>query len=74
MLSESTATLVEHIAVLANPEWAHIKGTVQPVPARWLLAIKPRHDLVARTKSSLVGRRSKMEMVRELVQRGCSGR
>ena len=41
MLSESTARLVEHLTVLAEAEWIHIKGTDEPVNARRLLAISP---------------------------------
>ena len=39
MLSESTARLVEHLAVLAEPEWVRIKGADEPVRARRLVAI-----------------------------------
>ena len=39
MLSESTARLVEHAVMLAEPEWVHIKGADEPVPARRLMAI-----------------------------------
>jgi hypothetical protein len=34
MLSESTAQLVEHLVMLAEPEWVHIKGADEPVPVR----------------------------------------
>ena len=39
MLSESTARLVEHSVMLAEPEWVHIKGADEPVCARRLVAI-----------------------------------
>ena len=39
MLSESTARLVEHIVMLAEPEWVRIKGADEPVRARRLVAI-----------------------------------
>ena len=42
MLSESTARLVEHTVMLAEPEWVHIKGADEPVCARRLVAISPR--------------------------------
>ena len=42
MLSESTARLVEHTVMLAEPEWVRIKGVDEPVSARLLLAIAPR--------------------------------
>src|SRR5436190_14064681 len=45
MLSESTARLVEHLAVLGEPEWVRIKGAEEPVRARQLLRIKPRDAL-----------------------------
>ena len=59
MLSESTARLVEHIVVLAEPEWVRIKGFDEPVRARRLVAIGPRDGLVGRTETSLVGRRGR---------------
>jgi len=37
MLSEATARLVEHLAVLSDPEWVHIKGSDEPVSARRLV-------------------------------------
>ena len=41
MLSESTARLVEHIVLLGEPEWVHIKGADEPVPARPLIGDRP---------------------------------
>ena len=69
MLSESTAQLVEHIVVLAEPEWVHIKGADEPVRARRLVAISPRDGLVGRTESSLVGRRWEMAALDAIVDR-----
>ncbi len=74
MLSESTARLVEHTVMLGEPESMHIKGTAEPVSARRLLAIQPRHGLVARTESSLVGRHSEMAAVSAMVDRTIGGR
>jgi class 3 adenylate cyclase len=74
MLSESTARLVELIAVLAEPEWVHIKGADEPVRARQLVAIEPRHGLLGRTESSLVGRHSEMAVVGAMVERTIGGR
>ncbi len=42
MLSESTARLVEHTVMLAEPERVRIKGADDPVRARRLVAIGPR--------------------------------
>jgi adenylate cyclase len=69
MLSESTARLVEHVTVLSEPVWVHIKGADEPVRARQLLRIKPRHGLVGRAEASLVGRRWEMAALDALVDR-----
>src|SRR6476661_4777273 len=74
MLSESTARLVEHLAVLAEPELVHIKGADTPVPARRLVAIGPRDGLVGRAEASLVGRRWEIAALEALVDRTISGR
>ena len=74
MLSESTARLVEHIVMLAEPEWVRIKGADEPVRARRLVAIGPRHGLVGRTESSLVGRRWEMAALDAMVERTIGGR
>ena len=56
MLSESTAHLVEHTAVLADTELVSIKGKDDPVSARRLLAIEPRHARpVTRNRAWSVG-------------------
>ena len=60
MLSASTAHLVEHTAVLTEPEWVHVKGGDEPVRARGLLSIIPRDGLVVRAEPSMVGRRWEM--------------
>ena len=74
MLSESTARLVEHTVVLAEPEWVRIKGADEPVRARRLLAIGPRDGLVGRAEASLVGRRWEMAALDAMVDRAIGGR
>ena len=74
MLSESTARLVEHTALLAEPEWVRIKGADEPVRARRLLAIGPRDGLVGRAEASLVGRRWEMAALDAMVDRAIGGR
>ena len=74
MLSEATATLVEHAAVLKDTELVRIKGTDQPVPVRQLLAIGTRDRLVERTDASLVGRNWEMAVVDAMVDRALGGR
>jgi class 3 adenylate cyclase len=74
MLSESTARLVEHLAVLAEPEWVRIKGCDEPVCARRLVAINPRDGLVGRAEARLVGRRWEMAALDALADRTIGGR
>jgi class 3 adenylate cyclase len=74
MLSESTARLVEHTVMLAEPEWVRIKGADEPVRARRLMGIAPRHGLVGRTESSLVGRRWEKAALDAMVDRTIGGR
>jgi class 3 adenylate cyclase len=74
MLSESTARLVEHTVMLAEPEWVHVKGTDDPVRARRLIAIRARDGLVGRAEASLVGRRWEMAALDAIVDRAIGGR
>jgi hypothetical protein len=74
MCSEATARLVEHTVKLAEPEWVHVKGADEPVRARRLLQIKPRHDLVRRSESRLVGRRWEMAALDAIVDRAIGHR
>jgi hypothetical protein len=73
MLSESTARLVEHAVMLAEPEWVHIKGADQPVRTRQLLRIKPRDGVVGRAEATLVGRRWEMAALDTMVDRAIGG-
>jgi class 3 adenylate cyclase len=74
MLSESTARLVENVAVLGEPEWVRIKGADAPVPARRLLGMSSGRGVVARQEASLVGRHSEMATLDALVDRAIGGR
>ena len=74
MLSESTARLVEHTAMLSEPEWLRIKGRDEPVRARRLVAISPRDGQIRRTEAGLVGRRWEMATVEAIVDRTIGGR
>ena len=74
MLSESTARLVEHTVMLAEPEWVRIKGAEEPVRARRLVAISPRDGRVGRAEASLVGRRWEMAALDALADRAIGGR
>ncbi|MGX9788095.1 AAA family ATPase [Mycobacterium sp. MMS18-G62] len=74
MLSESTARLVEHLAVLAEPEWVRIKGSDKPVCARQLMGIGPRDRRFGRVEASLIGRRSEMATLDAMVDHAIGGR
>src|SRR6476469_620704 len=68
MLSESTARLVEHAAVLADTEQVSIKGRDDPVPARRLVSIGPRVGLVGCAEACLVGRRWEVAALEAMVE------
>jgi class 3 adenylate cyclase len=74
MLSESTARLVEHAAVLGEPELVRIKGADEPVLARRLMGIGPRDGLVGRAEARLVGRRWEMAALDAIANRTIGGR
>ena len=73
MLSESTTRLVEHHAVLSEPETVHIKGSDQPVAARRLLGVPERDRRAAGAQSTLVGRRWEMAAIEALLERAIDG-
>ncbi|HTM85081.1 MAG TPA: AAA family ATPase, partial [Mycobacterium sp.] len=73
LLSESTARLVEHVAVLAGPEWVRIKGSDAPVRARRLLAVGRRGGQVGRAEASLVGRTWEMAALEAMLDRAIAG-
>ncbi|MGO9156770.1 ATP-binding protein, partial [Mycobacterium sp.] len=73
MLSASTARLVEHYAVLGDPELVHIKGTDQPVAAQRLLGVSDRDRPFAAAESALVGRHWEMAAVEGLLKRAING-
>ncbi len=74
MVSESTARLVDHAAVLAGAEMAHIKGSEQPVPARQLLGMAAQAGRVGRSETTLVGRQAELSAVGAMLERSASGR
>jgi adenylate cyclase len=59
MLSQSTARLVDGRATLAEPEWVHIKGAADPIPARRLVGVSEQPS-ARRRVATLVGRRWEM--------------
>jgi class 3 adenylate cyclase len=74
MLSESTARLVENAAAMDEPKLVRIKGSDVPVPAYRLLRIEPRHDIPARTETTLVGRQWEKSAIDAMLKRAIGGR
>ena len=72
MLSESTARLVEHATVLGAPEWVHIKGAEEPLPARRLLGAAERRP-IGRREPTLVGRTWEMNTVAGILDQAIRG-
>lgn len=73
MLSESTAQLVEHAAVLGELERVHIKGADAAVHARRLLAAGSEHTQLGRREPTLIGRDAQMHTVAQLLDRSIAG-
>jgi adenylate cyclase len=73
MLSESTARLVEHAAVLGEPERVRIKGSDDAVSARRLLAAGSEHMQLARRGPALVGRAAEMTTIVGMLERAING-
>ncbi|AGB25700.1 adenylate/guanylate cyclase family protein [Mycobacterium sp. JS623] len=73
MLSESTAQLVEHIVMMAEPEFVHIKGSDEPIRVRRLLAIDPRDGLMGQPETTLIGRDWELAAVDAILDRAIAG-
>ena len=73
MLSDSTARLVQHAAVMAEPETVRIKGSDEPVTAHRLFGMESRHAAIGRSESRLVGRRWEMAAVEANLERSIDG-
>jgi class 3 adenylate cyclase len=74
MLSESTARLVENVAVLGEPQRAHIKGTDIPVSARQLIKIVADPVLTGRRSWTLVGRQWEINALAGMLDESIAGR
>ena len=73
MVSESTARLVEHTAVLGDPQMVDIKGSESPVPARLLRAMGPRRWPELRHESALIGRDREFDSIAVLLDDALGG-
>ncbi|GAT12428.1 ATP-binding protein [Mycolicibacterium novocastrense] len=73
MLSESTARLVDGVAVLGEPERVRIKGAEEPVAAHRLISISRLHRPDRRDESPLVGRRWELAAAAGLLEGAIDG-
>jgi adenylate cyclase len=73
MVSESTARLINHVAVLSEMQMVSIKGAGNPVPARRLMAMEPHRGPSGRHEATLVGRQQQMRALTELFDRSMNG-
>jgi hypothetical protein len=73
MISESTARLVEHAAVLGPVEHVHIKGSDVPVPVHRLDRVDTDRRHISRVESKFVGRRWEVGAVEGLLDRAVAG-
>ena len=73
MLSESTARLVEHAAVLGEPELVSIKGSDEPVTAHRLLGVAAERESTGRSQPTLVGRDVELQTITGMLDRSVSG-
>lgn len=72
MVSESTARLVDGVAMLGDSEQVHIKGAVEPVPAQQLLGMAAGRR-VGRTEPTFVGRQWEMGALDGVLKRSMAG-
>ncbi|WP_276207058.1 adenylate/guanylate cyclase domain-containing protein [Mycobacterium alsense] len=72
MVSESTARLIGHVAVLGEPQEAQVKGTDRPVPTWRLIAVDDRHAR-RRGESKLVGRAWELNTVAAILDEAIGG-
>jgi len=73
MLSASTARLVEHAAVLGEPELVSIKGRDEPVTAHRLRGVAAERVSTDRSQPTLVGRDVELHTITGMLDRSVSG-
>jgi class 3 adenylate cyclase len=74
MVSESTARLVEDVAVLGEQELVRIKGAKDAVPARRLIGMSAQPWRTGLSQATLVGRDWELATLTALLDRSSSGR
>ena len=73
MLSETTARLVEHTAVLAEPEMVRVKGADGLLPTRLLLAMKSKPERIEQNEPALVGRAWELNTITGILDEAMNG-
>src|SRR6478609_9418031 len=73
MLSDSTARLVEHAALLGEPELVSIKGSDESVTAHGLLGVAVDHESTGPGQPTLVGRDVELHTVTGMLDRSVGG-
>uniref|UniRef100_A0A5Q5BGH6 Adenylate/guanylate cyclase n=2 Tax=unclassified Mycobacterium TaxID=2642494 RepID=A0A5Q5BGH6_MYCSS len=73
LVSDSTARLVEHVAVLGEPERVCVKGRDRPVSVRRLVGVRTPHAVAGPGEPHLVGRRWEMAAVEGIFERSIDG-
>jgi adenylate cyclase len=74
MLSDATATLVEHAAELGPHELVRIKGSAEPVSARRLRGMGARRSPRGRRESTLMGRDGELARAASIIEAAAAGR
>jgi adenylate cyclase len=73
MITESTARLVEHIAVLDEPSLVNIKNATEPVSARQLRGMLASRTVAGRRESTLVGRDDEIDAITRILNETIGG-
>src|SRR6201993_641093 len=74
MLSATTAHLIDHCAIVGEPEMVRIKGTDKPVVAYRLLGVSVQQWPTGRSDTGLIGRSYEMRALKALLETSISGR
>jgi class 3 adenylate cyclase len=74
MLSATTANLIEHCAILGDPEPVRIKGAHRPVVAYRLMGVSVQQWPRGRPDTGLVGRSYEIHALKALLETSISGR
>lgn len=73
MVSEPTARLVEHAAILSEPELVRVKGAADPMPARRLMALAATRGRIGPHALALVGREWELAALTAMLDRSIKG-